>query len=200
MAETTDTGLMTAAGIGAAANIGGGIASAVMAKREAKRNRRFQERMSNTQYQRAMADMRKAGLNPILAYKQGGAGTPSGSAAAMPNLSDVGTKSVTSALAAKRLHTELQNMRQTGLLLKAQTRSAEQNVNIATPAETAAGIADQAINNANTIIDSGTTGIFRGLERAQRTWDASMNSAKRAREMETSGQRNKRRHPKKRRK
>ena len=48
---------------------------------QAQIQRDWQERMSNTQYQRAMADMQKAGLNPILAYSQGGAGVPNGATA-----------------------------------------------------------------------------------------------------------------------
>lgn len=41
----------------------------------------FQERMRSTQYQTAVEDLRKAGLNPMLAYTQGGAGTPAGASA-----------------------------------------------------------------------------------------------------------------------
>lgn len=54
----------------------------------------FQERMSNTAYQRAMADMRRAGINPIMVSKLGGASTPTGAKASSPDLGKIGTNAV----------------------------------------------------------------------------------------------------------
>lgn len=92
------------------------------AAREADTNRSFQERLSNSSYQRAMADMKAAGLNPILAYKQGGASVPSGSVAPVANtLADVDpAQAVSSAM-------QLRQAKEDIFQTRAQTRKIEQD-------------------------------------------------------------------------
>lgn len=62
-----------------AAPLAGAVVDAFTSARSAAKNRKFQERMRNTQWQAAVKDMTAAGLNPMLAYGQGPAASPSGS-------------------------------------------------------------------------------------------------------------------------
>ncbi|WNK14681.1 MAG: DNA pilot protein [Microvirus sp.] len=110
-------GAMSSAGASAnnAANNQAAWQMAQFNAQQADKNRDWQERMSNSAYQRAMADMKQAGLNPILAYQQGGAGTPggaqaSGTAAHFENAMEGLGRGVASAGQAAGRRIELENV------------------------------------------------------------------------------------------
>lgn len=95
----------------------GGIASGVLGylgvketnaanAQQAQIQQAYQTEMSNTAYQRAVADMQAAGLNPMLAYTQGGATTPAGAKAEMQ--SALGA-AATSAQTGYKIGTEAKN-------------------------------------------------------------------------------------------
>lgn len=85
--------------LAAGGSIVGSIASGMFGNSQARRQMDFQERMSSTAHQREMEDMRRAGLNPLLSARHGGAAAPSGAAAPTPNFD----APVNSALSAARL-------------------------------------------------------------------------------------------------
>jgi len=89
----------------------------------------FQREMSNTAYQRAMEDMRKAGLNPMLAMDKGGASTPSGAMATVsaPRKGDIGAGLFNTAKAVVSQGADIQQSHSQTNLNKANAVAAEAN-------------------------------------------------------------------------
>lgn len=101
---------MAAAGLGEmAGNYFMNQANNISNAKEAKKQREWQTNMSNTAHQREVADLKAAGLNPILGMTGGGASSPSGAQAQMnaANMDGALTKTVTTALDRDRLRKEV---------------------------------------------------------------------------------------------
>lgn len=137
-------GMFTAIGTGAGFLIGGPSGAAIggsigasldssSAQREANKTNRaisesqmkFQERMSNSAHQRQVADMRAAGLNPMLAAGMGGSSSPSGAAATMQSEDPQMQQVVSTALETKRLAQDLANAKATEKQIKQQTKKTQ---------------------------------------------------------------------------
>lgn len=89
----------------------GTLLSQIWNSAEAAKNRRFQERMSSTAHQREVADLRAAGINPMLSKMGSGASSPSGDRA---QIEDMG-RGLSNALQAQMLRAQID-------LTKAQTQ------------------------------------------------------------------------------
>lgn len=144
-------------------------ANAISVK-EARADRNFQRFMSDTAHQRAVEDMEKAGLNPLLGLT--GASTPAGGSATgqMAKVENEIGAGITSALQSKQVQLQMKNIKQqvknmkaTEAKIKADTESTKQNTRMKKPVERILNKADEGYKAIESLLDGSKTNVPRGL-------------------------------------
>lgn len=137
--------------ISAGASLAGGLAQNAANKKVSDNQMAFQERMSSTAHQREVADLKAAGLNPILSARFGGSSTPSGSGVPMQNAAAGIPGAVSSAIQLKRVQSEIDSLESTAAL-NAEKINTERTSQELAKANAGLSTANTSLSGANTAL------------------------------------------------
>jgi hypothetical protein len=132
--------------IAAGGDLLGGLLGSSAAEDRQQDAQAFSAQQFASRYQTTVKDMKAAGLNPMLAYSQGGGNAPSGTSAAGGNFGSPGTAAVNAALQTKMNSAQVANVEadttnklEQAALIRAQTAQAMSSANQADASVTKIG-------------------------------------------------------------